>query len=158
MVLLNLSEKWNIVYLQENSQTSPSRRLIFALYIEDISDSDDDNDNVEFAHVPSSPTSTSLVDSSSDIDAEWAEILKYTNQLEEEEEKEEENETWVFKEILSHRKNIRGNWEVHVLWESEDITWEPLRLIAVDDPVSCAIYGRNYGLLEENMNGTCFVL
>mmetsp|Transcript_11130 Transcript_11130/g.16713 ORF Transcript_11130/g.16713 Transcript_11130/m.16713 type:complete len:121 (-) Transcript_11130:131-493(-) len=72
--------------------------------IEDISDTDDDDDDVEFAHVTpsSSPTSTSLVDSSSD-DAEWAEILRYTNHLEEEEEKE--NATWVFKDILNHRKS-----------------------------------------------------
>ena len=115
--------------------------------IEDISDTDDDDD-VEFAHVTpsSSPASTSLVNNSSD-DAEWAEILRYTNHLEEEEEKE--SETWVFKDILSHRKNKRGNWEVHVLWESEEISWEPLALIAVDDPVSCAIYARKNGLLDE---------
>ena len=38
---------------------------------------------------------------------------------------------------------------MHVLWESEDFSWEPLRLIAGDDPVSCAIYARKNGLLDE---------
>jgi len=82
--------------------------------------------------------SSKLADISSDIDSEWVVILKYTNQFEEEEEKEE-TETWVFKEFLSHQKNNRGNWVMHVLLEIEDITWEPLRLIAVDDLLSCGL-------------------
>ena len=33
-------------------------------------------------------------------------------------------------------------------WENGEITAEPLRAIAADDPVTCAIYARENGLLE----------
>ena len=36
-----------------------------------------------------------------------------------------------------------------VEWETGEITSEPLKIIAVDDPVTCAIYGKNNNLLEE---------
>ena len=41
---------------------------------------------------------------------------------------------WHFKNILSHRKS-KGKLEVHIWWENGEKTWEPLEVIAVDDPV-----------------------
>jgi hypothetical protein len=34
-------------------------------------------------------------------------------------------------------------------WENREITKEPLRIIAADDPVACAIYVRENGLLVQ---------
>jgi hypothetical protein len=34
-------------------------------------------------------------------------------------------------------------------WENGEITKEPLKIIAADDPVSCAIYARENGLLDK---------
>jgi hypothetical protein len=34
-------------------------------------------------------------------------------------------------------------------WENGEITTEPLALIATDDPVTCAIYAREHGLLDK---------
>jgi hypothetical protein len=34
-------------------------------------------------------------------------------------------------------------------WENGEITKEPLKIIAADDPVSCAIYVRENGLLDK---------
>jgi hypothetical protein len=34
-------------------------------------------------------------------------------------------------------------------WENGEITQEPLRVIAADDPISCAIYASENGLLDK---------
>jgi hypothetical protein len=34
-------------------------------------------------------------------------------------------------------------------WENGGITKEPLKIIAADDPVTCAIYARENGLLDQ---------
>jgi hypothetical protein len=48
---------------------------------------------------------------------------------------------WKFKHIVSHEyKGSQCN--VLIAWENGEITNEPLKVIAADDPVSCAIYGR----------------
>ena len=39
-------------------------------------------------------------------------------------------------------------YNVMVEWENGEITSEPLQLIAADDPVTCAIYGKDNGLLD----------
>jgi hypothetical protein len=35
-----------------------------------------------------------------------------------------------------------------VEWENGDITMEPLQIIAKDDPVTCAIYAKDNGLMD----------
>ena len=41
-----------------------------------------------------------------------------------------------------------SKWNVRVEWENGEITWEPLGIIAKSDPVTCAIYAKENGLLE----------
>ena len=36
-----------------------------------------------------------------------------------------------------------------VEWETDEITYEPLKIIIADDPATCAIYGKNNNLLDE---------
>ena len=36
-----------------------------------------------------------------------------------------------------------------ILWEDGSQTYEPLSMIAADDPVTCALYGKKHGLLNE---------
>jgi hypothetical protein len=35
------------------------------------------------------------------------------------------------------------------LWENREITSEPLNIFGKDNPVTCAVYAREHGLLEE---------
>ena len=37
-------------------------------------------------------------------------------------------------------------WNILVEWETGEVTYEPLHLIAIDDPVTCAVYAKNNGL------------
>ena len=47
-------------------------------------------------------------------------------------------------------KDYKGSrFNVSVNWETGESTYEPLHLVAADDPVSCAIYAKENNLLEE---------
>ena len=41
-----------------------------------------------------------------------------------------------------------STWNVQVQWETGDVTWEPLTIIAEDDPATCAQYVRDKELLD----------
>ena len=63
---------------------------------------------------------------------------------------------WKYKQIVGHEgplkptdKNYKGSkWNVLVQWETDEVTPEPLTVIAADDPVTCAIYAKEKGLLD----------
>jgi hypothetical protein len=61
---------------------------------------------------------------------------------------EESDIQWKFRRIVSpEHKGSQCN--VLIEWENGEITSEPLRAIAADDPVSCAIYARENVLLDK---------
>ena len=63
---------------------------------------------------------------------------------------------WRLQRILGHQcplkpmdKAYNGSpYNVQVEWANGETTYEPLSIIAADDPVSCAIYARGNGLLD----------
>ena len=63
---------------------------------------------------------------------------------------------WKFKQIVSHEGTLThnhpdykgSNFNVLIEWENGEITSEPLQVIAKDDPVTCAIYAKENGLLD----------
>ena len=67
-----------------------------------------------------------------------------------------EDGVWKFKEILDHEGPIRpsserykgSSYNLLIRWESGECSWEPLKLIGMDDPVTCAAYGKAQGLLD----------
>jgi len=54
---------------------------------------------------------------------------------------------WTYTSIGGHKK-IEGSWQVLVNWEDGSATWEPLSIIAKDDPVTIAAYANENDLLE----------
>jgi len=64
---------------------------------------------------------------------------------------------WKFKRITGHQGPLRpghpdykgSSWNVMVEWETGETTYEPLDMIAKDDPVTCAIYARHNDLLNQ---------
>ena len=55
---------------------------------------------------------------------------------------------WKFQRTISHE--VQGSKITLLIeWENGEITKEPLSIIAVDDPVTCAIYARENGLLDQ---------
>ena len=88
---------------------------------------------------------------------QFGEILSYNDQLSHLEE-DDENHVWKFKRITAHQGPLTpkdDDWNgsaynVMIEWENGEITSELLSIIAADDPVSCALYVRDNGLLERD--------
>jgi hypothetical protein len=63
---------------------------------------------------------------------------------------------WKFKHIVSHQGPITSNhpdyngstYNLLIEWENWETTKELLQVIAKDDPVTCAIYAKDNGLLD----------
>ncbi|KAL7564900.1 hypothetical protein ACA910_009389 [Epithemia clementina (nom. ined.)] len=62
-----------------------------------------------------------------------------------------------FRAITAHQRPLESSnphypgskYNVLVEWETGETTCEPLSLIADDDPITCAVYGKKHGLLDE---------
>ena len=82
----------------------------------------------------------------------YNELLDHINNSEEDDLIE-----WKFKAITAHEgplprshPNYNGSpYNLTIEWENGEIINEPLNIIAADDPVSCAIYGRDNKLLDQ---------
>jgi hypothetical protein len=80
----------------------------------------------------------------------YGEILTHINR------DKEQDVLWRYKNIIGHQGLISADdvaykgctYNVQVEWENGEITFEPLLIIAADDPVTCAIYAREHGLLD----------
>ena len=91
-------------------------------------------------------------------DDEYEDIILY-NELMDIIQKNEENDTilWKFRRIIRHQGPLKpddthyvaSHFNVKVEWENGETTYEPLNIIAADDPITCAIYARESRLLEE---------
>jgi hypothetical protein len=71
-------------------------------------------------------------------------MLEYTT-------KEEDSDiTWKFRRIVFHKGPTQGSqYDLLIDWENGEITKEPLKVIATDHLVTCAIYSRENGLLDK---------
>jgi hypothetical protein len=71
-------------------------------------------------------------------------------------EQEDPTAKWIFKGITAHEgplsphhPNYKGSkYNVLVQWEDGSSTYEPLDIMAKDDPVTCAKYAKDNDLLE----------
>jgi hypothetical protein len=79
----------------------------------------------------------------------YAQVMDYLN-------RDSDAPVWKYKRIASHQgplksgdPNYKGSsYNVLIEWENGEITAEALNVIAADDPVTCAIYAKENGLLE----------
>ena len=84
------------------------------------------------------------------------ELLTYQQVLEHLDKDAEDDRVWKYKEITGHKGPLRkgdeeykgSTWNLHIEWENGEQTWEPLHLLAQDDPVSCAKYAKEQQLLN----------
>jgi hypothetical protein len=77
-------------------------------------------------------------------------IITYNRMLEYITMDEDSDITWKFRQIVSHEGPKQGSqYDLLIEWENGEITKEPLQVIGTDDPVTCAIYARENGLLDK---------
>lgn len=87
---------------------------------------------------------------------EYEDVMTYSEILRHLEKDQEQETLWRFKRIIGHQGPLDSqhpeykgsSYNVQVEWENGEITFEPLKTIAADDPVTCAIYARDKGLLD----------
>jgi hypothetical protein len=89
---------------------------------------------------------------------EFEEILSYNEVMQHIEKNNDDGETfWKYKWISGHEGPLNKNhsswkgdkYNVKVEWENGEVSYEPLvHTIAADDPVMCAIYAKDHGLLD----------
>ena len=79
---------------------------------------------------------------------QYEEIMAYNDILHHINKNSGQEVVWKYKEIVSHEgplsqshSNYKGSkYNVNVRWENDEITSEPLKVIAADDPVTLAQY------------------
>lgn len=90
-------------------------------------------------------------------DEEYEDIVTYNDIMSHIEKDQTEEGVWKFKSITAHQgplnttdANYMGSkYNVLVNWETGESTFEPLHVIAADDPVTCAIYAKDNNLLDK---------
>jgi hypothetical protein len=83
--------------------------------------------------------------------------MDYMEKDEQQHQDKDGNGFWNFKHIVGHEGPFRtsdpeykgSRYNVLVEWENGEITSEPLNIFGKDDPVTCAVYAHEHGLLEE---------
>ena len=86
----------------------------------------------------------------------YNEILGYIED-EIEASKDPDTVVWRFTEIVAHEGPLHtsdpsykgSKYNVKVNWSDGTSTYEPLSVIGADDPVTCALYAKKHGLLDE---------
>ena len=63
--------------------------------------------------------------------------------------KEEADGVWTFSKVLNHCVEDKGKIEVEILWDNEETSWEPLRVMRKDDPGTLTGYAKERKLLEQ---------
>ena len=78
---------------------------------------------------------------------DYAEIIRQLTHIE-----EEDSDKWIIEDIIDHRwgkGSRKGQMEVCVKWQDEDEpTWEPMKVIKEDDPITLAKYAQNHNLQD----------
>ena len=75
----------------------------------------------------------------------YSQLLHHLEQAEEQDNSSDQ-ELYKFRAIIGHKgllkatdSNWKGSkWNVQIEWETGEITFEPLSVIAADDPITCA--------------------
>jgi len=86
----------------------------------------------------------------------YSDILDYLNEQAVAEEVDPSEQLWQFKDIIGHEGPLRpgdpsykgSSYNVLVAWEDGTQTYEPLSVIAADDFVTVALYGKRNNLLD----------
>ena len=77
---------------------------------------------------------------------EWHQMCEFI-----EEQIQHEDKSWNFRKIVGHKRNLKSREipQILILWESGEITYEPITTIYDADPFLVAQYAQDAGLIEE---------
>ncbi|KAL7490750.1 hypothetical protein ACHAWT_000281, partial [Skeletonema menzelii] len=77
---------------------------------------------------------------------EWSDMCEFV-----EEQIQNEDTTWNFRKIIGHKRDLRSREkpQIQVLWESGEITFEPITEFYKDEPWLLAEYAAEKGLIDD---------
>ena len=86
----------------------------------------------------------------------YNEVIEQLYQQYEKEFSQDPNALWGIRTILNHQGPLTANdpnwkgskWNILIEWENGETTYEPLKFIARNDPVTCALYAKQKNLLD----------
>ena len=89
------------------------------------------------------------------VNNEYEEVVAYNDIVDFIERDDTWDGKWKFREILDHEGPLHSKhgrykgskYNLKIEWETGEITWEPLKNILKDDPITLAIYARKHDLL-----------
>jgi len=89
-------------------------------------------------------------------DKDYEQLMTYQEVMDHINHDQEEEIFWRYKRIVAHEGPLNqtsptyqnSKYNIMVEWENGEITSEPLAIFAADDPVACAIYAQENGLLD----------
>ena len=117
--------------------------------------------NLKYKVVYESPDVRRNLDTSDDdveLDSAFDDLLTYHEVCEylTRDRNSEDGEQWKYREFLNHihtpvgHKDRKGSeYNVLVLWENGEQTYEPLSILAKDAPIDCAKYAKKKNLLNK---------
>ena len=77
----------------------------------------------------------------------YADLINIFNKANDEDD-DDDDKLWTYDKILDHRKVNGNKWEVKVLWDTGDVTWEPADVIKADDKMTLAAYAQEKKLVD----------
>lgn len=91
-------------------------------------------------------------------DDQYDEIMSYEEIMDHIAATEDNNIYWKYKRIVAHQGPLArddpdyngSSYNIMVEWENGERTYEPLSFFGKDDPVACAIYGKEHNLLNKD--------
>jgi len=77
---------------------------------------------------------------------EWSDMCEFV-----EEQIQHEDQTWNFRKIIGHRRDLgpRDKPQIQIEWESGEITFEPITEFYKDEPWLLAEYAQEKGLIDD---------
>jgi hypothetical protein len=82
-------------------------------------------------------------------------LMTYNKMIEWRERDQQAEGIYRIEAITGHRKTKNGTYEVQMSWSTGENTWEPMRVIFQDDPISVSIYAKENGLLNTDGWKSC---
>ena len=91
----------------------------------------------------------SLGDGAKDEIISYNEMIDAVNRRMDDSNGTESHETlWFLDSVVDHELKPDGKHLLKVMWSTGETTWEPLRMMAEDDPVTVAKYAKDHNLLN----------
>jgi hypothetical protein len=146
MAIVDADDIIGRAYLQEPEEDGTQHRLSIIPKL-------DEHNNANIANDP-----TMIQFRATNDQETYEEIMMYGQILDELDHEDGAENEWYFKCMNDHQDPLQQSdadykgswWNVQICWENGEMTREPLGITGKSNAVTCAIYGKEHNLLEQD--------